>query len=132
MAPASKIVFYDGHCGLCNRVVRWLCRLDTAGQLHYAPLDGAAARARLPRLPRDLDAIVYWREGRRPADSSDAVAAILRDLGWPWRALGALRWIPRGLRDGAYRALAGRRHRLFGRYDACPLPPAGRQDRFLK
>jgi predicted DCC family thiol-disulfide oxidoreductase YuxK len=126
--PISRIVFYDGHCGLCNRVVRWLLRIDRQGKLRYAPLEGAAAKRLLPRLPQDLDAIVYWREGKPLVDTSNAIGTILREMDWPWRALSAILWVPRPLRDLAYRWVASRRYRFFGRHESCPLPsPEARQ-----
>jgi predicted DCC family thiol-disulfide oxidoreductase YuxK len=127
----TRIVFYDGHCGLCNRVVRWLVRIDRQALLHYAPLEGDTARRLLPRLPVDLDAIVYWREGRSLVDSSNAIGTILREMPWPWRGLSAMLWVPQKLRDWAYRSVAGRRYRLFGNYESCPVPEAKIRARFL-
>jgi predicted DCC family thiol-disulfide oxidoreductase YuxK len=131
MSQPTRIVFYDGYCGLCNRVVRWLIRIDRQGLLHHAPLQGETAKRLLPRLPEDLDAIVYWREGQPLADTSNAIGTILREMEWPWRGLGAILWVPQGLRDRAYRMLAARRYRLFGKHESCPLPEAGIAERFL-
>jgi len=47
------------------------------------------------------------------------------------RVLGVLRWLPRRLRDRAYRALARNRYRWFGRYDTCFLPTPEQAARFL-
>jgi predicted DCC family thiol-disulfide oxidoreductase YuxK len=127
----ARIVFYDGHCGLCNRVVGWLLRIDRRAKLHYAPLGGETAKRLLPRLPEDLDAIVYWRQGLPLVDTSNAIGTILKEMDWPWRALSAMLWVPRGLRDGAYKLVAARRYRLFGKFEACPLPEPGLRDRFL-
>lgn len=127
----NNIVFYDGHCALCNRIVRWLLALDPAGKLHFAPLQGETAQRLLPRLPVDLDAIVYWREGLPMVDTSNAIGTILGDLAWPWRGMSVLLWVPQGLRGWVYRVLAKRRYRLFGRYESCPLPDPAVRDRFL-
>jgi predicted DCC family thiol-disulfide oxidoreductase YuxK len=35
------------------------------------------------------------------------------------------------VRDFGYGLVVGARYRLFGRYDACPLPPPQHRDRFL-
>jgi predicted DCC family thiol-disulfide oxidoreductase YuxK len=32
-------------------------------------------------------------------------------------------WVPRPIRDGAYRGVAAVRHRLAGRSNACEIPP---------
>ena len=131
MSAPERIVFYDGHCALCNGVVRWLLRRDRAGRLHYAPLQGDTARRLLPRAVSDLDAIVYWREGLPLTDTSSAIGTILGDLNWPWRVLSVVLWVPQTLRDWVYRELAARRYRLFGRYESCPLPDPTVRDRFL-
>ena len=49
----------------------------------------------------------------------------------PWRWLRWLRLLPRGLRDAVYDLIAGRRHRWFGRHEACPRPAPEVRDRFL-
>ena len=61
----------------------------------------------------------------------DAVLAIYAGLGWPWKALSLLRFIPRALRDPVYRWLARNRYRLFGRRDACWIPAPEDADRVL-
>jgi predicted DCC family thiol-disulfide oxidoreductase YuxK len=108
-----------------------LIRIDRQGLLHYAPLQGETAKRLLGAVPKDLDAIVYWREGLPIEDTSNAIGSILREMPWPWRALSGVLWVPRGLRDGVYRVLAKRRYRLFGRYESCPVPEAGVRGRFL-
>src|ERR1035437_5502857 len=40
-----------------------------------------------------------------------------------WRLAGfLLRLVPRPVRDWGYRVIARNRYRMFGRYDACPMP----------
>jgi predicted DCC family thiol-disulfide oxidoreductase YuxK len=127
----TRIVFYDGHCGLCNRVVRWLLRIDRGALLHFAPLQGSTAKRLLQRKAGELDAIVYWRQGLPLLDTSNAIGMILREMPWPWRALSAPLGLPQGPRDWVYRQLAKRRYRLFGRLDRCPLPDPSVKRRFL-
>ena len=53
---------------------------------------------------------------------SDAAPAVLITLpGWSFARAG--RMAPRGLRDGLYDRGARNRYRLFGRTDACMIPP---------
>jgi predicted DCC family thiol-disulfide oxidoreductase YuxK len=70
-------------------------------------------------------------DGDRLLKDSDAVLAIYAGLGWPWKALSLLRFIPRALRDPVYRWLARNRYRLFGRRDACWIPAPEDADRVL-
>jgi predicted DCC family thiol-disulfide oxidoreductase YuxK len=63
---------------------------------------------------------------------SAAALAIARHLGGTWAVLAAVgRIVPAGLRDALYNAVARIRYRVFGRYDACPLPPPEDRARFL-
>ena len=62
---------------------------------------------------------------------SDAVLSIYEGLGWPWRMLSALKIIPRGLRDPAYRLIARNRYRIFGKRETCWLPTAEQAARVL-
>jgi predicted DCC family thiol-disulfide oxidoreductase YuxK len=63
---------------------------------------------------------------------SDAVLRVLRSLGGLFRLLAGLGpLIPRRLRDGAYDFVAARRHRWFGRGDACALPSEALRRRLL-
>ena len=62
---------------------------------------------------------------------SDAVLAIYAGLGWPWKTIAVLRFIPRFLRDPAYRWLARNRYRFFGRRETCWVPSSGDADRVL-
>ena len=49
-----------------------------------------------------------------------------------WRAVARLlQIVPRGLRDWAYRVGARNRYRIFGQYDACPVPSEETRSRFL-
>ena len=121
------IVFFDGECGLCDRVVRWLMRLDTRGQLQFAPLQGETARERLtPELVRDLSTLVAWSDGVSWTHS-DALRQILAVLGRPiWLRL-TLAATPRALRDAIYRWIAANRHRWWGARSHCePLSTEAR------
>jgi predicted DCC family thiol-disulfide oxidoreductase YuxK len=63
---------------------------------------------------------------------SDAVLALLSRLPSPWPTVaGALRLVPRPLRDLAYRLVARWRYRVWGRLETCPIPTAEERNRFL-
>jgi predicted DCC family thiol-disulfide oxidoreductase YuxK len=138
--PAGPVLFYDGECGLCNRTVRFLLRLDRRGALRFAPLQGPAAQAYLRShgLPADdFETLVFvpdWARRDRPEFllRTDGVVGALRACGST--AADVLAWmrvVPRGLRDAGYRFVARTRYRLFGKWDtACPLPRPEWRGRF--
>lgn len=137
-AADAPIVLYDGVCGLCNRLNRFVLARDHAGRFRFAalqsPLAGAILR-RHARDPRDLDTVYlvlrHGQPGERLLERSDAVLWILGELGGGWRMAGALRVVPRVLRDAGYDLVARTRYRLFGRHDACPLQDPRHRARFL-
>lgn len=70
-----------------------------------------------------LNGIAYVR--------SDAVLAIARVLGGPWRLVALARCFPRRLRDWAYDLFARNRTRWFGRDTSCAVFPESLHERFL-
>src|SRR4029453_979242 len=44
-AADHPVVFFDGACGMCNRLVRWVMARDLATSLRFAPLQGETARS---------------------------------------------------------------------------------------
>jgi predicted DCC family thiol-disulfide oxidoreductase YuxK len=136
---SSTVVFYDGYCGLCDRLVHFLLTRDTAGRLRFAPLQGAVARRELTPAghdPNDLDTVVVIADfagvNPRVLTRSRAVLHALAQLGGRWRLLaGVGSVVPSFLADAIYRSVARRRYRIFGRYEVCPLPRPEWRDRFL-
>lgn len=129
---AGAVLFYDGVCALCNGAVRYVLAHDREGAIRFAPLQGPTAAAALAAHPgaRDADSLVLLLPDGTVLLRSDAVIWLLRALGRS-RTAAALALAPREARDLAYRLVARVRYRLFGRYDACPLPPPDARSRFL-
>ncbi|WP_306600976.1 thiol-disulfide oxidoreductase DCC family protein [Geothrix sp. 21YS21S-2] len=126
---APDLLFYDGGCGLCHGLVRFLAR--RSGTCRFAPLGGATFRERFPEA--DPPASVVVVHGDRVLLRSEAVLHLLLGLGGGWTLLARLGGrVPRGLRDGAYDVVARARNRLFSRPEsACPRVPPSIQARFL-
>lgn len=125
------IVFFDGECGLCDRVVRWLMRLDTDEQLQFAPLQGGTARERLTAgLVTELGTMVAWNEGQ-VWTRSEALQEILRVIGRPWWLRALLAVSPRTLSNLGYRLVASQRHRFGSGYGQCEPLSARERARIL-
>jgi len=131
-SSTNPILFFDGVCGLCNRVVDFVLRNDRRGQIQFAPLQGTTAQQRLPDGDRErLDTVVFI-EGDRITRRSTAVVRLLSHLGGVWTLLAWLLWIiPWPLRDVGYRAVSKLRYRLFGRKETCRMPTPDERARFL-
>src|SRR5687768_10597831 len=136
---AGPVLFYDGECGLCNRLVRGLLRLDRRGRLRFAPLQGPAAQAylRMHGLPtEDFETLIYvpdWSQRHRPAHLTRTAGVIagLRAIGGAARVLAAIIAVfPATWRDAAYRAVGRWRYRVFGQWRQRPLPRRAWEARF--
>ncbi|WP_221031349.1 thiol-disulfide oxidoreductase DCC family protein [Actomonas aquatica] len=135
---AGPLLLFDGECGLCNAVVRFLLRRDAAAVLRFAPLQGATGQATLRRLglpTTDFDSIVFLPNATGTACrlKSDGVAAVLQCLpGWPRIAGRWLERVPTWLRDGGYTVVARTRYALFGAFVPRPLERPEWAERFFE
>lgn len=137
-SETGPVLLFDGECGLCNRVVRLLLRLDRRGLLRFAPLQGPTAQAylRARGLPtEDFSTLVFvpdWPKGAaEPLLRTDGVIAALRAAGRDGLAT-LLTAVPRGLRDTGYTFVARVRYRIFGPWRTCPLPRPEWATRFME
>jgi predicted DCC family thiol-disulfide oxidoreductase YuxK len=135
VAQESEYIFYDGHCALCHRAVKFVLKHDRSGTaFRFAPLQGATFQSLVPpqrRVNFPDTFVVLTREGALLI-RSNASLYVLERLGGGWRILAnILRVIPRGLRDLMYDFVARIRYRLFGmRDDLCPVVPPDLRARF--
>ncbi len=133
------LVVYDGHCGLCNKSVRWLLLRDRDDRLRFAASESPQVAELLARhgfSAAGPETILVVRDPAGPKEQilvrSEAIVALLAELPRPWPWVAAwLRWIPLALRDKAYRLVARWRYRLWGRLEICPIPTPEQRERFL-
>lgn len=137
LTAPKHLVLFDGPCVLCERAVRLILALDRGGRFGFASLDSAVAQELLGRITHvphgDTMLVVPHFRASRPSAlaRSRAVLFIAAALGWPWKAAQLFRLLPTSLLDALYDIVATRRHRLFGRYDTCPVPSPEVRARFL-
>jgi predicted DCC family thiol-disulfide oxidoreductase YuxK len=133
------VLLYDGECGLCNGVVRFMLRRDPRGRLHFAPLQSEPAQAYLKAqgLPlSDFASLVFVPDWSHPRKGgyllrTDGALAAFAELEGAWRHAALLRVIPRFLRDPVYKLIAKVRYAIFGEYKRGPLPDPAWEKRFL-
>ena len=124
------IILYDGVCGLCNRLVRFILKRDRADRFRFAALQSGFARVILERHGLNPDALDTFHfvincgsPEERVLSRDEGVAAVLESLGGAWALWARLfRVFPKRLRNWQYNIIAGKRYRLFGKYDSCPVP----------
>lgn len=133
----SHLVFYDGECGLCDRIVQTLLKVDKHECLAFAPLQGETASRYLKDLPSEykgVDSLIlienYHSESHKIYIRSKAAFRICWLIGGSWVLIGWLSFLPAFFFDWAYRLVAKNRHRLFPQ-TACILPRPDQKHRFL-
>lgn len=119
------VLFFDGDCAFCSKSVRQVLRFDKRKQVSFAPLQGKlAAEMGFTHHAGESDGtMVLLRESDgKVFVRSDALIQLARALGSGWRVFTLARFIPKPLRDWAYRWIADHRYLFLGKSDACSLP----------
>lgn len=142
--PDRLLLLYDGTCGLCHGLVRFLLRRDHRDTIRFAALQSDLGRLLATRAGGDPDVL----ETLYAIDDADGVMAdpegadlhvrvrgraaiaAIAAVGGLWRAVRALAIIPRPILDLGYRLIARVRYRLFGTR-ACELPAPEEREKFL-
>ena len=115
MLPASArvLLIYDGYCGICTRIARWVQR-RSAGRVAVLPNQtrGMLARTGLSRAEVDREVWAIDRAGRRGGGAA-AVNRALAEMGW-WRHPARLYATPgiRQAEEAIYAWVARNRGRL--------------------
>lgn len=124
---------FDGECVLCSGFFRFITRVDRAERFHFAHAQSAFGHALFQALdlPVDdfetnliiVDGVIHTH--------LDSFAAAMRAVGWPWRALAVVRFVPGPAKMFLYNRIARNRYAIFGRYDTCMMPDPQVMARFI-
>ena len=133
---ADTVLLYDGVCGFCNRTVQTIIRYDRRREMKFAALQSEYAKSVIARHPelRSVDSLVLVERlngEERISSHSTAALRIAAYLGGVWKLFLISYLIPRPVRDVFYNLFARYRYRIFGKYEACPLPSPEIRNRFL-
>lgn len=130
----GPILFYDGVCGLCDRLVQFVLRHDRRARFRFAALQSDVATQTLGHFgknPDDLDTVYVLTGDGALLAKSRAIFFVLRALGLPWSLVAAFRVLPAALTNWFYDRVARNRYRIWGKRDSCRLPSADERARFL-
>lgn len=138
LSAGKTVLLYDGVCGLCNRFVQFVLARDRNDRFRFANLQSVSSTdllRRHGRSPSVLNTLVLVTLGEDGSEiltvKSRASLAILRRLGGPWPIVALLGVLPDALLNLGYDRVAERRYRIWGRYDACPLPSDAARRKFI-
>lgn len=134
----AHLILYDGVCGLCNRLCRFVLERDAADRFRFASLQGSLAAPLLARYGRDarqLDTFYvisdYGQPGEALRSKGRGILFVLQCLGGVWGAARIFGALPTAFIDFVYDRVARRRYRWFGRYETCPAPTPAHRSKFL-
>ncbi|MBX7181843.1 MAG: DCC1-like thiol-disulfide oxidoreductase family protein [Bacteroidia bacterium] len=130
----SPVLFYDGYCVFCNFWVKFLYSKQKRQTIYFASLESETL-SKLSSLGVEVplvDSAFYW-DGKRLYSKSDMAIQVLRQCYGIWYILGFFLGIfPRFIRNFGYDCIATVRYKVFGKFDACPVPPPEVRNLFLK
>ncbi len=127
------IIVFDGYCALCSGWASFVLRHDKRGRYRLVTAQSELGRALYRHYnldPDDYETNILIEFGV-PWLRSTGSLKMLVGLGWPWRSVGVLMFLPLPVRDWLYERLARNRLRWFGRRTNCYVPTAAERARFL-
>jgi predicted DCC family thiol-disulfide oxidoreductase YuxK len=113
--PPKAILFFDGDCPLCNRVLTFILSNEIRADLVFSPLNASSSdrwREAHPNMLMEEDSVYYF-DGSNLYKKSTAVLQLLPKLRW-YTGFLRLGWLlPLKLRDRCYDFVARHRKRIF-------------------
>lgn len=126
------VVAFDGECLMCSRSVRFLAARDRNKRLRFVTLQSPLGQDMERRAGTAKLSTMIMKKGDQVLSRSDGALAALQALAGGWALLaGIARLFPRTLRDALYDFIAARRHRWFGKGDACAMPSEALRERLI-
>ena len=125
-----NLLFFDGHCNLCNGFVDFLADRDDAKAITFGSIQRHTDFLKSVDAPYDLSTVVLVQNGHVYTHSAAALRTIAL-LNSPWNLLSCLYALPSPVRDLGYRFVATYRYAIFGRSETCRSPTEEFQSRFL-
>jgi len=121
-AKNLKIVFIDGECIFCHRVVDLISRFDKHGQMYFAPLNGVTFFKIYGHKNANYESVIYF-QNTYSYSKGEAIIQITKSMGGFFKLLAiALSILPKRFLDKIYDFLAAKRHSL-----KCDMPEDRRQ-----
>lgn len=127
----QKVIYFDGHCGLCNGFVDFVMKHDHQGKFMFSPLQSEYAKTHLPEeYTTDLKSVIVQIEGHT-FKKSKAVFKVLKEMNGTWSMLAHLDFLPDPILNFGYDFIALNRYKMFGKRETCRLPTPSERKRFI-
>jgi predicted DCC family thiol-disulfide oxidoreductase YuxK len=128
-----KIIFVDGHCNLCNHLVKTLLWIDSHKTLYFSSLlsDFSVSFFASKHTEIVSKTSVVFYDGSNLFFKSEAILKIADSLGFPYSLLKATYIIPSFVRDSIYDFIAKNRYKIFGQNSICHITGKKENTRFI-
>jgi len=119
----SKIVLFDGECGICSKSVEFIFSIDKSQSIYFAPLQSDRAKERLTQngITHPNPNTFYYIDGDIVYSKSTGVLKVLRDTKSHYQWLYFLILIPSPIRHFVYDFIAKNRQKYIKKQE-CSLP----------
>jgi predicted DCC family thiol-disulfide oxidoreductase YuxK len=116
ISSEAPVLFYDGNCPLCNRVVRFILDQEHAPVLYFSAQQHQATMDWLAQHPAYAmnEDTVYYFNGKKLYVRSTAVLRLIPTLKWYWGFLYVGWFVPKMMRDALYDFVAKQRKKFGG------------------
>ena len=129
----SGIVLFDGVCNFCNGSVNFIIERDRQNYFKFAPLQSEIGQELLKKHninKAETDSVILVENGAAYMYSTAALK-VAKHLDGAWSWFYGFIFVPKFLRDFAYKTFAKNRYKLFGKTEACMMPTPEIRERFL-
>ncbi len=129
------ILFFDGHCNLCNNIVNFVIRQDKRRQIQFCPIQHIHLHSQFRPLLSNIksDSVLLLDRNKSIIfQKSEAIFKIASILGGIWTCLLIGRILPKKLNDLLYDIVAKNRMKIFGKRQKCRIPNSKEKDRFVE
>jgi len=134
MKGNEPIFLYDGVCLLCDGAVQFTLAHEKTPSIVFVAIQSEIGRElafKHGQNPDSPESFLFIENGVAFEQSNGAIALAAHLRGFLPSLLRGCRFIPRPLRDMAYRLVARNRYKVFGKRPSCIIPDGESQHRFI-
>lgn len=118
------LIVFDGVCVLCSFFARWVLKRDKSKQFVFTTAQSDLGQALFEHYDlerEEFETNLVIIDGQLHEKMYGALAVFYM-VGFPWRILSLLKFLPSFLLNFLYERIARNRYALFGKQEQCLIP----------
>ncbi|TAJ13425.1 DUF393 domain-containing protein [Marinilabiliaceae bacterium JC017] len=125
----KSVVLYDGHCVLCNRIIRWLLQQDLDYAFIFLPIQSEKGQLIIEKNTKNKNSVspqeLILLYENKFLFGGEAVVRIMTLMHGSFRFMGrVLHCLPSSWINCLYRVIAKNRYWILGKQNSCFNPSA--------